>query len=66
VRASLVLNFFSGVGKTSGLEVGQVQTRGASVFELREGKVTRLLVYADRARAFADLGLTSDSGSSGF
>jgi hypothetical protein len=54
------------VGKTSGLEVGQVQTRGASVFELREGKVTRLLVYADRARAFADLGLTSDSGSSGF
>jgi ketosteroid isomerase-like protein len=61
----LVLNFFSGVGKTSGLEVAHVQTRGASVFELREGKVTRLLVYADRAQAFADLGLTSDTGSSG-
>ncbi len=53
----LVLNFFSGVGKTSGLEVGQVQTRGASVFHIREGKVTKLAIYADRSQALADLGL---------
>jgi ketosteroid isomerase-like protein len=41
-------------GKTSGVEV---RTVGASVFTVREGKVTRLVHYSDRQLALADLGL---------
>ena len=53
----LVLMHFSGRGKTSGLEVGQIQMKGANLFHVRGGKVTRLVTYWDRERAFADLGL---------
>ena len=45
----LVLFHFSGRGKTSGLEVGQIWTKGASLFHLRGGKVTKLVQYFDRA-----------------
>ena len=54
----LVLVHLSARGKTSGLEVGQMRTQGADVFHVREGKVIRVVVYWDRDRAFADLGLT--------
>ena len=53
----LVLVHRSGRGKTSGLQLGQLGSEGASLFHVREGKVTRLIIYADRSRAFADLGL---------
>ena len=53
----LVLMHFSGRGKTSGLEVGDIQMKGANLFHVRDGKVTRLVTYWDRERAFADLGL---------
>ena len=53
----LVLVRRSGRGKTSGLELDQMQTEGAHLFHVREGKVTRLVAYMDRARALADLGL---------
>ena len=53
----LVLMHFSGRGKTSGLEVGDIQMKGANLFHVRGGKVTRLVLYWDRERAFADLGL---------
>jgi ketosteroid isomerase-like protein len=53
----LVLNQFSARGKASGLEVGQIRTKSANLFHIRDGKVTRLVVYFDRDRAFADLGL---------
>jgi ketosteroid isomerase-like protein len=54
----LVLARFAGRGKTSGLEIGQVWNKGASVFQIREGKVTRLLLYTDHQRALDDLGLS--------
>ena len=53
----LVLVHLSGRGKTSGLELGQMQAKGASLFHIRDGKVTRLVAYWDRERALADLGL---------
>jgi ketosteroid isomerase-like protein len=59
----LVLTRSSGRGKTSGLELGEMRTHGATLFQLRGGKVTRLVVYTDRASALADLGLTPETGS---
>lgn len=53
----LVLANQGGRGKTSGLELGQPQTKGAHVFHVQSGKVTRLVIYADPTRALADLGL---------
>jgi hypothetical protein len=43
------------------MEVGQLRTVGAHTFYIRDGRVARLTVYADRDRAFADLGLTPES-----
>jgi hypothetical protein len=40
-----------------------MRARGASVFELRGNKVTRLVVYDDAERALADLGLPSQADS---
>jgi ketosteroid isomerase-like protein len=59
----LVLVHRSGRGKTSGLEVGQIGTRGASPFHIRDRKVTRLVIYQDGERALADLGLVPKTGS---
>jgi ketosteroid isomerase-like protein len=56
-----VLVHSSGRGKTSGLEIGQMRTQGAALFHLSDGKVTRFVVYLDRDRAFADLGLISEA-----
>jgi ketosteroid isomerase-like protein len=53
----LVLMHFSGRGKTSGLEVGDIHMKGANLFHVRDGKVSRLVTYWDRERAFADVGL---------
>ena len=53
----LVLSHYSGRGKTSGLEVGQMRTDGATLFHVRDGKVMRFVGYWDRDRALADLGL---------
>jgi ketosteroid isomerase-like protein len=51
----LVLVRNSGRGKASGL--GVVERSVANLFLLRDDKVARLVVYWDRDRAFADLGL---------
>jgi len=42
----------------SGLEIGQMHTKGANVFHLRDRKVKKLHLYFDRERALADLGMT--------
>lgn len=53
----LVLLYVSGRGKTSGLQVGQIGTKGANLFHIRGRKVTRLVLHWDRERALADVGL---------
>jgi hypothetical protein len=53
----LVLTSNTGRGKVSGLELGEMRTRGANLFRVKEGKVTALILYWEAARALADLGL---------
>ena len=50
----LALFRFFGRGKASGLPIVQ---KGAELFEIHAGKVTRIVTYFDRANALADLGL---------
>ena len=59
----LVLTHFIARGKTSGLDVGQIRSNGASLFHVRGGKVTRQVFYLDRERALADLGLAPEGRS---
>jgi hypothetical protein len=52
----LVLARNRGAGKTSGLDLAQIG-ESANVFQIRAGKVRKLVLYWNRERAFADLGI---------
>ena len=53
----LALTWLTGRGRTSGLELGEMRAKGATLLHVNGGKVTKLVVYADADRALADLGL---------
>ncbi len=61
----LVLTQFRARGKTSGVELGQIRTNAAVLFEVRDRKVTRLVLYLERAHALTDLGFATEAGSTG-
>jgi ketosteroid isomerase-like protein len=62
-----VLVFFrpTGRGKTSGLDLAQMHAASAGLFHVRDGKVTKFVVYLDHERALADLGLAPGADSPG-
>jgi ketosteroid isomerase-like protein len=47
----------TGRAKASGVDLAQMHNRTAALFEIHDGRVTRLVLYADPDRALADLGL---------
>jgi hypothetical protein len=53
----LVFTRASGRGKTSKADLAQMRAEGTDVFHIRQGKVTRLVLFADRDRGLAYLGL---------
>jgi hypothetical protein len=58
----LVITHVIARGKTSGLDLGQIGTKGAALFHVRDGKVTGLVLYTVCDRALADLGLAPEGG----
>jgi hypothetical protein len=54
----LVLLRNQGRGKGSGIDIGGISVKAANLFTISGGKVTSLILYWDRDRAIADLGLT--------
>jgi ketosteroid isomerase-like protein len=59
----LLFHSYRGRGKSSGLDLGQIGARAATVFHVRGGKVVRLVLYFDRQRALDELGVAPDAGS---
>jgi ketosteroid isomerase-like protein len=54
----------TGRGRKSGLDVGEMHNEVTTLFHIRDGKVTKLLRYFDRERAYADAGLTAQDNTS--
>jgi ketosteroid isomerase-like protein len=61
----LVLTRSSAYGKAAGRLVGQMRAKGAVLYHVSDGKVTRLVYYWDREHALADTGLASEDATTG-
>jgi ketosteroid isomerase-like protein len=61
----VVLVDYGGRGRTSGLEIAQIRTKGLTMFQIRDPKVARLVFYLARDRGLADLGLAPEASSQG-
>ena len=59
----LVIGHYTGRGKASGVELGQVGAKGASVYHVRDGKVTKIVGYFDQKHALADLGIAPEGAT---
>jgi hypothetical protein len=53
----LTLTLFSAKGRASGIDLTHVLAKGASLMELHNGRVTKVVLYFDRDLALASLGL---------
>ena len=58
-RVLVLLRDVSGRGKSSGLKLSDVRSTRVNLFHVRDGKVTRLVIYFEGERALAELGLPS-------
>jgi ketosteroid isomerase-like protein len=56
----LVFDRVHGRAKASGVDLGEISPHSADVWHVRDGRVVRIVVYFDRERALADLGLTNE------
>jgi ketosteroid isomerase-like protein len=56
----LTLARYEGRGRLSGVHIQDTGSNSAGLFHFRNGKATKLAFYFSRARAFADLGLSTD------
>lgn len=55
-----MLHRWSGRGKTSGVELGQIAAKGAGLFHIRGGKVIQAVTCFNRENALAEVGLAKD------
>jgi ketosteroid isomerase-like protein len=56
----LVLVQLSGLGKSSGLALGEMQPNAAAVMHVRDGRLTKITLYWHQDRALTNLGLTPE------
>jgi hypothetical protein len=61
-RRVLVLATFGGRGKQSGVDVGRSEFKGVMAFDFQDRKVTRMVMYYNRDRGLAELGIAPGPG----